>query len=108
VIHHRHVIYILVCGLMMAGLLLAPLSAAHAQGTPNLDLDAIDAFLKSRITAYRIPGLSIAIVKDNQVIMLRGYGEARPGQPMAPQTQLYLGSVTKLRCWPTRAARSRC
>jgi CubicO group peptidase (beta-lactamase class C family) len=95
VIHQRSVIYILVCGLIMAGPLLAPLSAAHAQGTPNLDLDAIDAFLKSRVAAYHIPGLSIAIVKDNQVVMLRGYGEARPGQPMTPQTQLYLGSVTK-------------
>jgi len=95
VIHRHSMIYILVCGLIMAAPLLAPLSAAHAQGAPNLDLDAIDAFLKSCVTTYHIPGLSIAIVKDNQVVMLRGYGEARPGQPMTPKTQLYLGSVTK-------------
>jgi CubicO group peptidase (beta-lactamase class C family) len=95
VTRHRSVIYVLVCGLTIMGLLLAPLSAARAEGTPNLDLDAIDAFLKSHVAAYRIPGLSIAIVQDHRVVLLRGYGEARAGQPMTPQTQLYLGSVTK-------------
>jgi CubicO group peptidase (beta-lactamase class C family) len=59
------------------------------------DLEAIDAFLIKQVQANRIPGLAVAIVQDDQIIFMKGYGEAKPGTPVTPQTQFYLGSMTK-------------
>jgi CubicO group peptidase (beta-lactamase class C family) len=43
-----------------------------------------------------IPGVALAIVKDDQILYLKGYGQADPsGRPMTPQTPLILGSITK-------------
>ncbi len=67
---------------------------AQAASLP-LDLDAVDAHLRAQMAANHLPGMAVALVKDGQVLMLRGYGEARPGQPVTPQTQFYLGSLTK-------------
>ena len=84
--------------LAIVGLIFSLISAtgiARAEGGGSFDLQAVDAFLTEQVKANRIPGLAIAIVKDDQVVMLKGYGEAAPGVPVTPQTQFYIGSVTK-------------
>jgi len=44
----------------------------------------------------RIPGLALAIVKDDKVVYLKGYGQAdSSGRPVTPQTSFILGSITK-------------
>jgi CubicO group peptidase (beta-lactamase class C family) len=84
-------------GLVLAvGLCLRAWSPSLAQvAAPALAPEAIDAYLRAQVAANHIPGLAVAVVKDNQVLMLRGYGEAQPGQPVTPQTQFYIGSLTK-------------
>jgi CubicO group peptidase (beta-lactamase class C family) len=67
--------------------------SAAAAGRP--DVQAIDAYLQAQVKANRIPGLAVAVVQGDQVIFQKGYGEAAPGKPVTPQTQFYLGSVTK-------------
>jgi CubicO group peptidase (beta-lactamase class C family) len=59
------------------------------------DLQAVDTFLQAQVEANRLPGLAVAIVQGDQVIFAKGYGEAAPGKPITPQTQFYIGSVTK-------------
>lgn len=40
--------------------------------------------------------MALAIVKDNEIVYLKGYGQADPsGRSMTPQTPLILGSITK-------------
>jgi CubicO group peptidase (beta-lactamase class C family) len=68
---------------------------ARAEGYVQPDLQAVDAFLQAQVEANRIPGVAVAIVQNDRIIFLKGYGEAAPGQPVTPQTQFYLGSVTK-------------
>jgi hypothetical protein len=84
--------------ILMAGLvfnLLAPAVFAQAAGSDQPDLQAIDTFLQEQVKANRLPGVAVAIVQGDQVIFLKGYGEAAAGRPVTPQTQFYLGSVTK-------------
>ncbi|HEX6543501.1 MAG TPA: serine hydrolase domain-containing protein, partial [Ktedonobacterales bacterium] len=44
----------------------------------------------------RIPGLSVAIVQGDQVVYLKGYGQADPsGHVVTPQTPFIIGSISK-------------
>jgi CubicO group peptidase (beta-lactamase class C family) len=58
-------------------------------------LQAVDEFLRTEVYANRIPGVAVAIVQNDQIIFNKGYGESAPGKPVTPQTQFYIGSVTK-------------
>jgi CubicO group peptidase (beta-lactamase class C family) len=83
----------LVLGLFI--ILSLAITPARAKGSVTTDVQKIDAFIKDTITQYRIPGLALAVVKDGQVIFTQGYGQAGAGRPVTPQTQFYLGSVSK-------------
>jgi CubicO group peptidase (beta-lactamase class C family) len=39
--------------------------------------------------------VAVAIVQDDQIIFARGYGKASAREPVTPQTQFYIGSVSK-------------
>ena len=79
----------------LAFILLMPTSASHASGKSEIDLQAMDQFLETKVKANRIPGLAVAIVQGDQIIFSKGYGKAAPGKLVTPQTQFYLGSVAK-------------
>src|SRR5256886_16624050 len=49
-------------------------SAAAAQ-TPAT-LDSIDRYVRTEVTRYRIPGLSLAVLRGDTVVLARGYGYA--------------------------------
>jgi CubicO group peptidase (beta-lactamase class C family) len=60
------------------------------------DLAAIDAYILAQMWAQRLPGLALGIVHGEQIAHLRGFGVATPrGRPVAPQTPLVIGSLTK-------------
>jgi CubicO group peptidase (beta-lactamase class C family) len=72
-----------------------PVLALRVDGNAALDLRAVDEFLRTQVKANRIPGVAVAIVQDDQIIFSKGYGESAPGNAVTPQTQFYIGSVTK-------------
>lgn len=80
--------------LLIFGLLVTP-SYAQIQPGGGFDFSALDTYLQTQVKNNRIPGLAVAIVKDDQVVFIKGYGEASPGVPVTSQTQFYIGSVTK-------------
>ena len=63
----------------------------------------IDRATLSRIEQYTtticrqlgIPGITIAIVQDREIIYQRGLGKATPGRPTTPSTPFILGSLSK-------------
>ncbi len=58
--------------------------------------DEIDAYVEQQMHRLNIPGVSLAIVEGDQIVHLRGFGQARPGgQAPLPQTPFVLGSTTK-------------
>jgi CubicO group peptidase (beta-lactamase class C family) len=57
-----------------------------------------DAYVASVLKTFTVPGVAIAIVKDGRVVLARGYGVRRLGDP-APvdaQTQFGIASNTKV------------
>jgi CubicO group peptidase (beta-lactamase class C family) len=58
--------------------------------------EAIDAYVEQHMRRLNIPGVSLAIVEGDQIVHLRGFGQARPGgEAPSPQTPFVLGSTTK-------------
>lgn len=61
-----------------------------------IDTEKLDRFVKGEMKAGNIPGLALGIVKDDQLLYLKGFGTAGPGKgKVTPQTPFILGSVSK-------------
>ncbi len=74
-------------------------SALTAARSAELDesLAKIRAFIDTTIKEFRTPGLALAIIKDDQVIMSEGFGLRNVEQnfPVTAQTLFPIGSSTK-------------
>jgi CubicO group peptidase (beta-lactamase class C family) len=59
--------------------------------------DAVDEFLVSQMQRHQIPGISLAICRDGQVVRAMGYGLANVelDVPAKPETVFQTGSVGK-------------
>ncbi|HEU5180312.1 MAG TPA: serine hydrolase domain-containing protein [Candidatus Polarisedimenticolia bacterium] len=74
------------------------LEEAHAPATHEKLRVAVDAVLAKAVADGDVPGALIIVVKDGQVVLLRGYGFANLEAkiPVNPQSTLfYLASLTK-------------
>jgi CubicO group peptidase (beta-lactamase class C family) len=91
---YRTIAIIIGLCLLLAGLRPFPRSA-RASGDA-INIEAIEAYVTDQMRADRIPGLALGIVKDDQIVYLKGYGRADPsGRPVTPQTPFLIGSVSK-------------
>src|SRR5919106_1171799 len=90
-------------GRMLAGLalraacVLLPASAT-AQAVPEqAALDSVDRYLRAELERQRIPGLSVAILRGDSVLLARGYGLANLEHrvPATDSTVYQSGSVGK-------------
>jgi CubicO group peptidase (beta-lactamase class C family) len=52
-----------------------PLYAATLFAQSSVDLGALDTYFAAAGDAWRVPGYAVAIVKDDQVVFAKGYGE---------------------------------
>ena len=74
-------------------------SAANGQ---NIDrskfiTDSLDNYINRALTNWRIPGAAVCIVKDNKVVMMKGYGIKELGlnNKVDENTLFMIGSNTK-------------
>lgn len=82
-------------GALGALLSVASPSIARAQQRP--DLAAFDRYVAKAARDWQVPGLAIAIVKDDSLVFAKGYGVIELGKP-APvneHTRFAIGSTTK-------------
>ena len=56
---------------------------------------SVDRFVLAQIARHRIPGLAVAITHGDQVVHVRGYGQASDGVPVTAQTQFRIASLSK-------------
>ncbi len=70
-------------------------AGAAAPAGSTLDLATVDRFITTQMENHRIPGLALAITRDDQVVYVRGYGTARGGEPVTEKTQFRLASLSK-------------
>ena len=67
---------------------------AHAQEAP---LNGFDDYVNKALREWEVPGLAIAIVKDDRIVLAKGYGVRKLGDP-APvneRTLFAIGSSSK-------------
>src|SRR5208337_3102794 len=69
-------------------------ATVFAQIAPPADLDA---WVARSMQTFEVPGLSLAIVKDGKVVVAKGYGVRRLGDPtlVDEHTMFGIGSNTK-------------
>ena len=80
-----------------ASMLLIVLAVAlslEAQSSPEA---LVDAFIKAEMEKQKIPGVSLAVVKDGKPLIVKGYGFANVEHqvPVKPETVFQSGSVGK-------------
>jgi CubicO group peptidase (beta-lactamase class C family) len=84
--------FLLAAMLTIAG---APLGASPPPDDTPPGFKEIDRFIAERMAAGHVPGLALAISKGDQLSYVKGYGEARPGEPVTGGTQFFLASISK-------------
>ena len=77
---------------MLGALLFASIASPAAA-----QLEQVDAFVRAEMQRQRVPGVSIAIVKDGVIVKARGYGlsNVELAVPASPETVYQSGSVGK-------------
>ncbi|MFV9504265.1 MAG: serine hydrolase domain-containing protein [Oscillochloridaceae bacterium umkhey_bin13] len=71
--------------------------AAGPVASPDpIDLTVLDQTVQAQMQHHGLSGVSVAVLAEGgEFVALRSYGEGVAGQPMTPQTQLYIGSQSK-------------
>jgi CubicO group peptidase (beta-lactamase class C family) len=84
--------------LFIALLLLVRLVPAQSSSAVSkVDVSKVDALADAALRAWNAPGIAVAIVRDNQVLLAKGYGVKERGKPdpVTPRTVFAIGSATK-------------
>jgi CubicO group peptidase (beta-lactamase class C family) len=78
---------------LLALLLFAPAAAAQTRAV----VDSIDGFVRSELARQRIPGMSVAVLRGDSIVLARGYGYANVELhvPATDSTVYPVGSVSK-------------
>src|SRR6476659_4086603 len=83
----------------VAAIAAAALAASPAEAQkPAAPPPGFDGYVAQVLKAFTVPGVAIAIVKDGRVVLAKGYGVRRQGDPtpVDAQTQFGIASNTKL------------
>ncbi len=78
-------------------LLLCELSFAQQNSRAHFISDSLDNYIKTSMSDWQIPGMSVAIVKDGKIIFIKGYGvkESEKNEAVDENTLFMIGSNTK-------------
>lgn len=81
----------------ITSLLVAPYVDASQKDELSQRLDNLSKVLEQKRQAYHIPGMAIAVVKDNKVIFAKGYGfsNLETKTPVTTETLFAIGSSSK-------------
>src|SRR5262249_39509006 len=73
-------------------------AAAPIHSELRAALDVLTAWIDYRIAYFSLPGMAVAVVRDQDLLWSRGFGlaDVERGIPATPGTRYRVGSVTKL------------
>ncbi|MFL5739755.1 MAG: serine hydrolase [Flavisolibacter sp.] len=73
-------------------------AASLSAQTPSFISDSLDAYISKGIRDWDVPGLSIVIVKEGKVVVMKGYGvrDLNTKRPVDENTLFMIASNTKL------------
>ncbi|MDO8550649.1 MAG: serine hydrolase [Ignavibacteria bacterium] len=64
---------------------------------PSFITDSLDAYVEKALTTWQIPGVAVCVVKDGEVVVMKGYGVCEEGKndKVDENTLFMIGSNTK-------------
>ena len=64
---------------------------------PNNGLDGIDQVIDQELKTFQVPGVAVAVVVGDEVVLSKGYGlrDVEKKLPMTAETQMPIASITK-------------
>lgn len=88
---------IVLSGLTLSGLEEVDLTGVMPQTLTPAHLDELRAYVEDALVRFDVPGAAIAVVQDDDVVFMEGFGVRERGKsdPVTPQTRLVIGSVNK-------------
>jgi CubicO group peptidase (beta-lactamase class C family) len=83
--------------LLFGGVCLAITAYAQRTDRSLFIRDSLDQYINRAMTNWRIPGVAVCVVKDNQVVLMKGYGIKEMGlnERVDENTLFMIGSNTK-------------
>lgn len=60
------------------------LSVIFSANSQNVDLQKLDAYFEKAASDWGVPGISVGIVKDGEIVFSKGYGVLEVGKPDKP------------------------
>lgn len=74
------------------------ITTISAFSQPSFITDSLDSYIKQGMKDWQVPGLSIVIVKDGKVVLMKGYGvkDIRKNDAVDENTLFMIASNTKL------------
>ena len=86
------------CFIIVASVVLLPdISPGKEISASRPELADIDGVIEQSLQAFKVPGLTVAVVVGDDVVLSKGYGfrDVEKKQPMTAETQMPIASVTK-------------
>src|SRR5947209_18479211 len=80
-------------------LLTSPLAAQAPAALPR----AFDAYVARTIRQFQVPGVAVAIVKDGKVVLTKGYGVRRLGDPTPVDERTLFGIASNTKAFTATA-----
>ncbi|MBW3571804.1 MAG: beta-lactamase family protein, partial [Gemmatimonadetes bacterium] len=82
---------------LVAALIAVPTAAAVPAEAQQGPLDGLAAYVQQGMRDWSVPGLALAVVKDDSVVMMRGFGTRTVGrdEPVDAHTSFAIASTTK-------------
>jgi CubicO group peptidase (beta-lactamase class C family) len=88
--------------LIQSGFTLYSLSRSSLRGAEPQSVDAsllaeLESYIQEVLQRYKIPGASVVVVQNDQVVYTQGFGVRTMGghEPVLPSTQMMIGSIGK-------------
>lgn len=75
--------------------LLSSLALAFPTVSDSFDTNALDAAVAGQMAKHGLPGVALAVIDNGEVVYQKAYGVDGNGDPMTPQTKVYIGSQSK-------------
>lgn len=88
-------------------LLCASVTAASVQAqraaTPTAAPADLDRYVEAVMQAFEVPGISLTVVKDGRVVVAKGYGVRRLGEPAPVDAQTLFGIASNTKAFTATA-----
>ncbi|HCC08239.1 MAG TPA: hypothetical protein DEP72_08810 [Clostridiales bacterium] len=69
------------------------LGIRHVYASPNYN--NIDTIIQNYMRDFNIPGIAVTVTKGDKVVYLKSFGVGHNSQPLAKDTKMYIGSLSK-------------